>query len=317
MSFGFVAAGVAVAGGIAGSVISGNAAKSAANTQADAARDANATQLQMYNQTRQDLGPWRLTGQRALENLDLTAHEPLMMRAYTPTAPVDPSGYAYTPTPVYQGPSEADLRADPGYQFRVSEGQKALERSAASKGLLLSGGQLKDLTRFGQGQGAQEYGAAYARGYQQNQDVYGRSLANNALAYGRDYQQNADLYNRNLQAYQTDYNTLLGLRKERYGEFAGLAGAGQGAVNTLSSLGQQTATQLGANTIGAGNAQAAGQVGVGNAINAGIGSVAGAGQSYLQYNLLSSLLNRQNPTAPVSTPEEAAMTIQGFRNAGY
>jgi len=277
----FVAAGVAVVAagaGVYGSTVSAGAATDAANTQAGAARDANATQLAMFNQTRADLEPYRGYGQTALLNLERTANQPLSMRPYTPTP-------TFTPPAPYTGPSEADLRADPGYQFRVQQGQQALERSGASRGLTLSGGQLKDLTRFGQGLGAQEYGAAYQRGYQQNQDLYQRG-----------YQQNADLYNRNLQAYQTDYNTLLGLRKEQYGEFAGIAGAGQGAVNSLSSLGQNTATALNANTIGAGNAMAAGTVGSANAINAGLGSIGSAGNSFLQYQLLSSLANRQKPT---------------------
>jgi hypothetical protein len=277
MSMAVVAVGVSAAtigAGIYSAKTGAAAARDAANTQADAARDANATQLEMFERSRADLEPYRGYGRTALVNLERTANEPLSMRPYTPTAP-------FEPTPVYRGPSEADLRADPGYLFRVEQGQKALERSAAGKGLLLSGGQLKDLTRFGQGQGAQEYAAAYQRGYQLNADLYGRG-----------YQQNADLYGRNLQAYQTDYNTLMGLRKERYGEFAGIAGAGQGAVNTLSSLGAKTAEQLNENTIGAGNAQAAGAIGSANAVNAGLSSVGQAGNSYLQYQLLSSLMNR-------------------------
>src|SRR3989441_621033 len=240
-----IAAGVATAaGGIAGGAISAGAAGDAADAQVAASRDANATQLQMFNQTRDDLKPYRDVGYSALEQLkQLPFYHPLAVDPYTPTPVFDP-------TPAYTGPTEADLRADPGYQFRVSEGQKALERSAAGKGLLLSGGQLKDLTRFGQDMGAQEYGAAYARGYQKNQDVYHRG-----------YAENADLYGRNLEAYQTTYNTLLGLRKNQYGELAGLAGAGQGAVNTLGEIGQKTGDQLAQTTIGAGNAQAAGAVG--------------------------------------------------------
>ncbi len=79
------------------------------------------------------------------------------------------------------------------------------ERSAAAKGMLLSGGQLKDLQRFSQGEASQEYAAAY-----------GRRLGENTLRYGRDYQANADAYNRFLQQYQTRYNTLLGLRNPFY-----------------------------------------------------------------------------------------------------
>jgi len=58
----------------------------------------------------------------------------------------------------YQG-----FRATPGYQFRVGEGQKAIERSAAARGLQMSGSTMKDLTRFGQGIGSQEYGNFYNR----------------------------------------------------------------------------------------------------------------------------------------------------------
>ena len=55
------------------------------------------------------------------------------------------------------------FEADPGYQFRMSEGLKALERSAASRGILQSGGTLKDITRFGQDVASQEYQNAFQR----------------------------------------------------------------------------------------------------------------------------------------------------------
>ena len=55
------------------------------------------------------------------------------------------------------------FEADPGYAFRMSEGVKALERSAASRGILQSGGTLKDITRFGQDAASQEYQNAFLR----------------------------------------------------------------------------------------------------------------------------------------------------------
>jgi hypothetical protein len=63
--------------------------------------------------------------------------------------------------------SLADYTADPGYGFRVSEGMKALERSAAARGGLLSGSTLKGITRFGQGTASEEYQNAFNR-YQVN-----------------------------------------------------------------------------------------------------------------------------------------------------
>ena len=63
--------------------------------------------------------------------------------------------------------SMSDFQADPGYAFRLSEGQKGLDRQAAARGGLISGGALKAATRYGQDMGSQEYGNAYNR-YQTN-----------------------------------------------------------------------------------------------------------------------------------------------------
>lgn len=59
-------------------------------------------------------------------------------------------------------PTEEDryggFYASPGYQFRLDEGTRALDRSAASRGLLLSGAQNKAITRYGQGVASEEFG---------------------------------------------------------------------------------------------------------------------------------------------------------------
>tara|TARA_R110002126_G_scaffold57695_3_gene152859 strand:+ start:2886 stop:3677 length:792 start_codon:yes stop_codon:yes gene_type:complete len=70
----------------------------------------------------------------------------------------------------------ADFNADPGYAFRLSEGQKALDRQAAARGGLMSGGALKAAARYGQDMGKQDYNRAL-------QDFYGRQdVARNAAA---------------------------------------------------------------------------------------------------------------------------------------
>ena len=61
------------------------------------------------------------------------------------------------------------FQADPGYAFRLKEGQKTLERSAAARGGLLSGGTGKALQRFGQEFGSQEYTNAFNRYQIENQ----------------------------------------------------------------------------------------------------------------------------------------------------
>lgn len=75
-----------------------------------------------------------------------------------------------------RGFTQADYQADPGYAFRMSEGMKGLERSAAARGGLLSGSTLKGIQRYGQDLASQEYSNAYNR----FRDTQG--LRRNALA---------------------------------------------------------------------------------------------------------------------------------------
>lgn len=56
-----------------------------------------------------------------------------------------------------------DPSSDPGYQFRLEQGQRALERSAAARGGLQGGGTLKALERYAQGVASDEYGKAFER----------------------------------------------------------------------------------------------------------------------------------------------------------
>ena len=134
----FVTAALIGAGGaIVGGMISGSAAKSAAGTQAAAARDAADVQRQMFERQVELQEPWRKAGEQALNKL-------IPLTDYTPF-------------------SMAQFQADPGYGFRVSEGMKALERSAAARGGLLSGATLKGVQRFGQDLASQEYTNAFNR----------------------------------------------------------------------------------------------------------------------------------------------------------
>jgi hypothetical protein len=116
------------------------AAKSAGEAQAGAANQASQLSNEQFQQTRQDQMPWMQAGGRALTKLE---------------GAVD-----YTPFGMSQ------FQADPGYAFRLSEGQKALDRSAAARGGLISGNALKAATGYGQEMGSQEYTNAFNR-YQQ------------------------------------------------------------------------------------------------------------------------------------------------------
>lgn len=59
--------------------------------------------------------------------------------------------------------SMADYQEDPGYKFRLSEGMKGLDRSAAARGGLQSGAALKAAANYSEDAASQEYGNAYNR----------------------------------------------------------------------------------------------------------------------------------------------------------
>lgn len=127
-----------VAGAVVGSsLIGARASRSAAKTQAAAADRAAEGQERMFERQVKLSEPWRKAGEQALNKL-------IPLTDYTPF-------------------SMAQFQADPGYGFRMSEGMKALERSAAARGGLLSGATLKGIQRFGQDLGSQEYMNAFNR----------------------------------------------------------------------------------------------------------------------------------------------------------
>lgn len=179
-----VATAIGAAVSIGGSIMSSNASKKAASQEAAAADSANATQLAMYNQTRADHIPYLGAGTSANNQLaylmGITPTDPNAGADESATDKADFNPMAGVNTSIGASGSlskpfsMSDFTADPGYQFRLDQGQKALERSAAAKGGLMSGAALKATTNFAQGTAAQEYGAAYDR-YNTNQDkLYSR-----------------------------------------------------------------------------------------------------------------------------------------------
>jgi hypothetical protein len=65
-----------------------------------------------------------------------------------------------------------NFRQDPGYQFRMNEGVKALDNSASARGRLLSGAQQKGVNAYAQGMASQEYGNAYNREFNEKGRQY-------------------------------------------------------------------------------------------------------------------------------------------------
>jgi len=74
--------------------------------------------------------------------------------------------------PQFHLPSSEDVLSDPGYQFRLDQGRKSIEASAAAKGVLNTGGTLAGIGKYGQDYASSEYGSAFQRA----KDVYGSKL---------------------------------------------------------------------------------------------------------------------------------------------
>lgn len=136
-----------VAAAIGGSAVLGYMSSSnAADTQAAAANNATAASQAQFDKQAAMQKPWVDAGTNALAQL---------------TAGTQPGG-EFT-----KNFSMSDYQADPGYAFRLNEGIKALDRTAAARGGLMSGAQLKGITDYGQNMASQEYQNAFNR-YQIN-----------------------------------------------------------------------------------------------------------------------------------------------------
>jgi hypothetical protein len=155
--------------------------------------------------------------------------------------------------------SMGDFQADPGYQFRLDQGQKALDRSAAARGSLLSGAALKDANNYAQGQASQELQAAY------------------------------DRFNTNR---TNKMNPLLSLAGSAQTASGALGAAGQNYANGAGSALSQYGAAVGQNLTGAGNARASGYVGTANAVGNGL-------SQYLNYNQNQNLLSKLSSNSSV------------------
>jgi hypothetical protein len=145
-----IAAGIGAAGAIGGGVIASSAAKKASRVQAQAAQDATAAQQRMFEEQKALQEPFRQGG--------LTAQQEIMQLLGIGG---DKTAAGYGSMAKAFGTDQ--FQQDPGYAFRQAEGMKALERSAAARGNLLSGSTLKGVQRFGQDLASQEYQNAFNR----------------------------------------------------------------------------------------------------------------------------------------------------------
>lgn len=224
------------AGSVGAAVIQGNAAKDAAAKVAQANADAIKVQQDNLTQTRTDADPWLQAGSQAVKDLSstITNHHDF---------------------------GSADFQQDPGYAFRLSEGMKALNASAAAKGMLFSGNTMDAATKYGQDMASQEYQNSYNR-------------------------------------YQTNYGTKLNALQQLSGTGQTAVGqvsqAGQNYATNAGQYGVGAANALAQGTTGAAGDYASGALGVSNAVNNGVGNYI----NYSQNTALMNALKQQNYGQP-------------------
>lgn len=220
-------------------IISSNANKSASRAQAAAAQNATDVQERMYDQSREDLAPYREAGTAANNQLSyLLGVKPdtITTADGTTTDPFanvnkDIGAYGSLTKPF----SLSDYTEDPGTQFEYDQGQKAINAADAARGGFYSGKALKEATTYGVNMADQNYGKAYDR-------------------------------------YNTNQNNI-------YNRLTGVSNSGYGATNTGVQSNTQNADALGNIYGQAGNAKANAAINQGNIYNNAVSSLFGGGQS--------------------------------------
>jgi hypothetical protein len=152
----------AVAAAVVGAGASIYAGNKAASAQEKASNQATDISQRQYEQTRADLAPYRDAGAGALQK-------------YADAAGINGADRRTA--------SFADFRADPGYEFQMSEGLRGVQGSAAAGSLGINGGGvLKALQRYGQGVADQGYNTYLGR--LQNLSTMGQNSAAQTGTFG-------------------------------------------------------------------------------------------------------------------------------------
>lgn len=204
-----------------------DAAKQAAQTSAGAQVYATDVQKQMFDKQIELQKPWQEAGTGAVNRL---------------AAGLGKGGE------FDQRFSQTNWQQDPGYAFRLAEGNKALNQAAAARGGLISGNALKAAQRYGQEMGSQEYQNAFNR------------------------------YYREREAQLNPLQSLAGLGQT---SAQSLGGAASQYGANVGNLAMTNAANQGNALLAQGNARASAYTGIGSSIGQGLG---GIGNYLRQYN---------------------------------
>ncbi len=179
-----------------------------------------------------------------------------------------------------QGFTASDMvKYDPGYQFRLDEGQRAMQAKAQAMGV--SSGTLKALANYNQNAAASEYGAAFNRWDTQNKgqaDVLGNLAGRGLTAAGQSGANlmGAEQYAGNVGLAGEQYAGNMRTNTQQYGSNAKINAEDLAAANTMNAGKYLADTQ-----VGAGQAQAQGDMGAAKAWNGMLGSIGQGATDFL------------------------------------
>ena len=226
---------------IIGGFIQSRSADRATRAQVDAANASRAQDRELFDLNRADLAPWREAGVFGLTQLRQGLEgDGLFTRTFQ----------GQQPGAAPSAPKPEDIAKDPAYQNRIREGMKALEGGAASRGGLLSGGTLKGITRWAQGEASNEFERVDQR--------YRRDL--------QEHDRQWDLYNQAFNRFGVESD-------RRYNRLAGLAQTGQTTNAQLQRAGEVFGAANRESNDAIGNARSQGAIQQGNAWNTAIAGV--------------------------------------------
>jgi hypothetical protein len=246
------ATGAAVDRGYAGIEQSNNAINTGRDAALKGIAETGTAQKGIYGDMTAGLDPYKAAGTYGLDQLQSKA-----------------GTFAFNPK---------DLENEPGYQFQLQQGMKALQNSAAGRGMLQSGAALKSAIGYEQGLAGTSYQNAYNRAlstFNTNQQGY-QTLANLGQTANSQGIQAGGIYGGQL-------TSLAGLGSNANMQGASLLSNTALQGNEYIGNAQMSGARADADLItGAGNAQAAGTMGSANAWG---GALNGVGNAAMMYGL--------------------------------
>lgn len=124
--------------------------------------------------------------------------------------------------PGFTAPSLEDAYGEPGYEFARREGLRAMENAASAKGVLRTGGTLKDLVGWGNKFAEQNYNNVYNR----SAETYTRNYGTARDAYDRNYRAAYDEFQPRFRAAEHTFEDLYRRWRDELNANQGIASMG-------------------------------------------------------------------------------------------